>query len=243
MSDPDGTPLSVSAVSSNTTVVPAGGVVLSGSGANGAVTISTAGATSLGSSTITLTASDGSLTAVASFVITVMTSTVPGAPQNLVGTVSRNTVLFTWQAPSTAATEPVQTYVLDAGLAPGTTVISLPLGNVLSFATMAPDGVFYVRVRAVTPAGSGPVSNEVQVTIGQSGPPLPPLSLLATVQGTAGHARLDRESARPGDHELSDSGRHGGRARRRRGDSAVTRRPHPRRSTRRPAPTSSGSSP
>ena len=67
-----------------------------------------------------------------------LASTVPGAPQNLVGTVSRNTVLFTWQPPSTAATEPVQTYVLDAGLAPGATAISLPLGNVLSFSPRRP---------------------------------------------------------------------------------------------------------
>ena len=94
-------------------------------------------------------------------------------------------MLFTWQAPSTAATEPVQTYVLDVGLAPGATATSLPLGNVLSFATTAPDGTYYVRLRAVTAAGSGPVSNQVVVVIGQNAPPLPPLSLLATVQGTA----------------------------------------------------------
>ena len=95
------------------------------------VTVSTAGATTLGASTITLTASDGSATAVASFTVTVMTSTVPGAPQNLVAVVSRNTVFFTWQPPASPSGEPVQTYVLDAGGAPGTTLLSLPLGNVL----------------------------------------------------------------------------------------------------------------
>ena len=37
----------------------------------------------------------------------------------------------------------------------------------------------------MTPAGSGPASNEVQIALGQAAPPLPPLALLATVQGTA----------------------------------------------------------
>ena len=190
-----------------------------------------------------MTASDGTSTAVASFTVTVLTSTVPGAPQNLVATVSRNTVLFTWQAPSTAATEPVQTYVLDAGLTPGATAISLPLGNVLSFAATAPDGTFYVRVRAVTPAGSGPPSNEVVVTIGQSGPPLPPLSLLATVQGTTVTLAWTENPLGPVITQLSDRVRHGGGARRPRGDSAAALHPHPRGRRTARYPTSCGSSP
>jgi hypothetical protein len=185
VSDPDGSPLSVTASSSNTSVVPAAGVVVGVAGGSRIITINTAGATTLGASTITLTASDGSLTAVATFTVTVMASSVPGAPQNLVAVVSRNTVFFTWQAPLSASGEPVQTYVLDAGGAPGATQVSLPLGNVLSFSATVPDGVYYVRLRAVTPAGSSPVSNEVQIALGQTAPPQPPLALLATVQGTA----------------------------------------------------------
>ena len=89
---------------------------------------------------------------------------------------------FTWQPPATP--EPVLNYVLDAGFAPGTTAVSLPLGPVLAFGTAAPDGVYFVRVRAVTAAGAGPASNEVQIALGQAGPPLAPLALLATVQNT-----------------------------------------------------------
>jgi hypothetical protein len=63
--------------------------------------------------------------------------------------------------------------------------VSLPLGNVLSFSATVPDALYFVRLRAVTPAGSGPVSNEVQIALGQTAPPQPPLALLATVQGTA----------------------------------------------------------
>jgi hypothetical protein len=185
VADPDGTAVSVSATSSNTAVVPAAGVVLGFSGATRTVTISTAGATTLGASTITLTASDGSLTAAATFTITVMTSTVPGAPQNFAAVVARNTVFFSWQAPVSPSGEPVQTYVLEAGAAPGAPTISLPLGNVLSFGATVPDAIYYVRLRAVTAAGPGPVSNEVQIALGQAAPPQPPLALLATVQGTA----------------------------------------------------------
>ncbi|MGE0359378.1 MAG: Ig-like domain-containing protein [Vicinamibacterales bacterium] len=185
VSDPDGHPLAVTASSSNTAVVPATGVVLASAGGARSVTISTAGATTLGASTITLTASDGSLTAAATFTITRMASTVPGAPQNFTATTVRNTVFFTWQAPASATGEPVQTYLLEAGAAPGAPTIGIPLGNVLAFSATVPDALYYVRLRAVTPAGPGPVSNEVQIALGQAAPPLPPLSLLAMVQGTA----------------------------------------------------------
>jgi hypothetical protein len=181
VSDPDGNAVSVTASSSNTAVVPAAGLAVG----SGAITVSTAGATTLGASTITLTASDGSLTAVATFTVTVMASTVPGAPQNLIAVVSRNTVLLTWQAPASSSGEPVQTYVLEAGGAPGVTQFSIPLGNVLAFSATVPDAVHFVRLRAVTPAGSSPASNEVQNAQGQAAAPQPPLALLATVQGTA----------------------------------------------------------
>jgi hypothetical protein len=181
--DPDGNPLVVTATSSNTAVVPAAGVILGGAGSNRTVTVITPGGV-VGSSTITLTASDGTLTAVASFTVTVLASTVPGAPQNFMATVSRNTVVFTWQPPASPSGEPVQTYVLDVGVTPGVTLFSLPVGNVLSFSATAPDAVYYVRLRAVTPAGSGPQTSDALVQLGQTAVPFPPLALLATVQGS-----------------------------------------------------------
>jgi hypothetical protein len=183
VSDPDGSGVAVTASSSNTAVVAAAGVTLAGSGPNRTVTISTAGATSLGSTTITLTASDGALTTTATFTVTVQASAAPGAPRLLSATTARNSVVFSWQPPTTP--EPTQNYVLDAGYAPGATALSVPLGPVLAFAATAADGVYFVRVRAITPAGSGPPSNEVQIALGQAAPPLPPQALLATVQGTA----------------------------------------------------------
>jgi hypothetical protein len=185
VADPDGGPVTISASSSNTAVVPASGLAITGTGPGRAITIATAGAATLGVSTITLTASDGSLTAVATFTVTVRASTAPGAPQNLAADVSRNTVSLRWQPPASPSGEPVQNYVLEAGSTSGSTEFSASLGNVLTLTATVPDAIYFVRVRAMTPAGSGPASNEVQVAAGQAAPPQPPQALLATVQGTA----------------------------------------------------------
>jgi hypothetical protein len=183
VSDPDGAAVAVSATSSNTAVVAPSGLTLAGSGPNRTVTVSTAGATSLGTTTITLTATDGALSTAATFTVTVEASVAPGAPRSLTATTARNGVVFTWQPPTTS--EPVVAYVLDAGYAPGATALSVPLGQVLAFSASAPDGVYFVRLRAITAAGSGPPSNEVQIALGQAAPPLAPQALLVTVQGTA----------------------------------------------------------
>ena len=183
VSDPEGAPVTVTGTSSNTAVVPQAGVVIGGSGSSRTVTVSTAGASTIGVSTITLTASDGQAASQATFTVTVTTSSTPGSPQNLAATVVRSAVTFSWQAPATSG-EPTTGYTLEAGYAPGTTAVSLPLGNVLTFSVAAPDAVYYVRLRARTAAGFGPPSNEVVVATGQAASPLAPLALLATVQGT-----------------------------------------------------------
>ncbi len=120
----------------------------------------------------------------------------PAAPEGLVGAVSGNTVSFSWLPPSFFG-PPVVGYVIDAGYGPGQTAASLPVGNVQSFAVAAPDGVFYVRVRAQTIAGFGPPSNEVRVTTGQAAPPLAPKALLATVQGNVVSFQWSHDLAGP----------------------------------------------
>ena len=131
--------------------------------------------------TITLTASDGNSTASASFTLTVTLQSAPA--RNLVAVVARNQVNLTWQPP--LSSQPVTGYVLEVGFSPGSTALSVPLGNVLSFSALAPDGRYYVRVRSMTAVGAAAPSNEVQFATGQAGPPLEPLSLLATVVGTS----------------------------------------------------------
>ena len=183
VSDPEGAAVSMTATSSNVAVVPAAGLALGGTGINRSVTITSPGV--LGVSTITLTANDGAFTATTSFVVTVSPSVASSAPQNLTATVVRSVVTFSWQAPASAATEPVVGYQLEAGYGPGQTVAVLPLGNTLLHTVSAPSGVFFVRVRAQTVAGLGAPSSEVQVATGEAVPPLAPLALLGSVQGTA----------------------------------------------------------
>ena len=117
-------------------------------------------------------------------VVTFMVGTAtPNAPQALTRQVSAYDVAFAWVAPPPAG-RAVTGYVLEAGTAPGHTLVTLPLGDVRQTTVRAPEGVFYVRVRAVTIAGAGPPSNEVIVATGTLAPPLAPSAVLATVQGT-----------------------------------------------------------
>jgi glucose/arabinose dehydrogenase/PKD repeat protein len=104
-------------------------------------------------------------------------------PRDLTATVARNNVALTWAPPAFPA-QPVTGYVLEAGLSPGATQVTLPLGNVLGFATVAASGRYYVRVKAVSGATLSPASEEIVVATGQAAAPLAPAGLMATVVGT-----------------------------------------------------------
>lgn len=109
---------------------------------------------------------------------TAQTTTAHG----LTATVVRNAVSLAWQAPSTPAS-PVVGYQVDVGVTPGGLAATLPLGDVLTFSTQAPDGTFFVRVQALTASGPAGASNEVRIDVGQAAPPLPPLNLIGTTGG------------------------------------------------------------
>ena len=86
----------------------------------------------------------------------------PNAPSGLLATGVGNNVDLRWMAPAggSAATS----YVIEAGSAPGLSDLGrFPVGNVLKFSTVAPSGVYYVRVRGVNSRGAGEPSNEVIV--------------------------------------------------------------------------------
>lgn len=90
---------------------------------------------------------------------------------------------FTWDPPAQA---PAGGYVLEAGLAPGTTAAVLPLGAVARFSTVVPAGTFYVRVRTAGAAGGvEEISNEIVVTGGCTSPPSPPTRFRAVLFGAA----------------------------------------------------------
>jgi Ca2+-binding RTX toxin-like protein len=81
LNDPDGDPLTLSATSSNTSLVPNGNIVFAGSGANRTVSITARSLTTIASGTITLTASDGSSSAQTTITVVAGTNaseTLPG---------------------------------------------------------------------------------------------------------------------------------------------------------------------
>ena len=86
----------------------------------------------------------------------------PNAPTYFMASGQGSQVDLRWTAPSggSAPTE----YVIEAGSAPGLADLAvLRVGNVTRFSTVAPPGVYYVRVRGVNAAGVGAASNEVVV--------------------------------------------------------------------------------
>lgn len=108
----------------------------------------------------------------------------PGPPENLSATVIGNTVTLTWRAP-TSGSAPTG-YVLEAGSAPGAANLAVaPVGLGTGLSTSAPNGTYYVRVKAVSSYGVSLASNEVLVEIGCVAPPSPPSTMEAAVSGSA----------------------------------------------------------
>ena len=112
-------------------------------------------------------------------VLTVGSSVPLPGPPTLNGSVNQTTVSLTW-TPSSTGGAPTS-YVVEAGTAPGAS--NLFVGNVgggTQLSATIGAGVYYVRVRGVNTAGTGPVSNEVALTVGGCGPPSPPTGLTFT---------------------------------------------------------------
>ncbi len=87
--------------------------------------------------------------------------TAPGPPRDLAAMVSAGTVSLSWVNVGAAAH-----YVLDAGVAPGRTDLSILLGpdNHVSFAGV-PSGVYYLRLRGGNEFGGGRPSNELRLVV------------------------------------------------------------------------------
>jgi hypothetical protein len=103
----------------------------------------------------------------------------PGAPLALTSTVTGNAVMMSWAPPGSggAATN----YRLEAGTSPNTTVASFAVPGT-AFSTVAPNGTFFVRVRAVNSCGMSPPSNERTVIVPSCGPtPGAPATPVATI--------------------------------------------------------------
>lgn len=99
----------------------------------------------------------------------------PGAPQNLTANVSGSNVTLSWSAPASGGSP--TGYSVEAAIAPGGAAIAtLSVSGISITVPGVPNGTYYVRVRASNGSGTGPVSNEVTVSVGGActGAPLPP---------------------------------------------------------------------
>lgn len=87
--------------------------------------------------------------------------TPPGAPTNPTATVAGRDVTFAWTNAGNAID-----FVLDVGLVPGQTALTLPLGATTG-ATIAnvPAGRYYARVRGGNAFGSSPPSSEITIVV------------------------------------------------------------------------------
>ena len=87
----------------------------------------------------------------------------PSAPGPPTASVTGGVVSFAWGFATGNAT----TYVLEAGTASGlANLVAFATGNLdTTFATPAPPGRYYVRIRAANAFGLGPPSNEVVVDV------------------------------------------------------------------------------
>jgi hypothetical protein len=105
---------------------------------------------------------------------------LPSAPANFTAAATGLLASFQWAA---ANGNPLS-YILEAGTTSGAAnLAAVDLGLTTQFATLAPPGVYFVRVRARNGCGLGPASNEVTLIVGCQAAPSPPPNLTATVVG------------------------------------------------------------
>lgn len=152
---------------------PAGGT------ASGAVTFAAAPNTGTTARTGTI------VVALKTITVTQPAVTTPQPPTDLfASSIVGNILTLRFTAP---ATGPAPTgFQLEGGVNPGETLASIATGSAAPIFTIeAPDGVFYVRMRTVTAAGTSGPSNEIRVFIRAPATPSAPTNLLATVNGSS----------------------------------------------------------
>jgi glucose/arabinose dehydrogenase len=100
-------------------------------------------------------------------------SVPPGPPTGLSAAVTESTVAFSWQSSQSGGT--TTSYLLEAGSAPTLSDLGvLPLPTTTLTVPGVANGTYFVRVRAVGPAGVSTPSSEIQVVVGCSAPPPAP---------------------------------------------------------------------
>jgi Bacterial Ig domain len=94
-----------------------------------------------------------------------------------------NLITLRWKPPTGATPSD---YELEGGISPGETLARIPMGTTIPIFTFtAPNGAFYLRVHAVSPAGRSAASNEIRVFVNVPTPPSPPANLIGSANGSA----------------------------------------------------------
>ena len=179
--DPDTavTSLTLSALSTNTTLVPNANIVFGGSGSNRTVTVTPA-AGKTGSAQITVTVSDGTLTAQSSFMVTVQ------APQDHAPTITAITNQNILEGHNTGA---VPFTIGDPDTGPTGLTLSVASANttLVPNANIVFGGSGSNRTVTVTPAASQTGSAQITVTV-SDGTLTAQSSFMVTVQAPQDHA-------------------------------------------------------
>ena len=179
--------LTVTGASSNTTLVPAANVVIGGSGAARTVTVTPVAGQS-GTTTITLTVSDGALTAADTFLLTV---TIPGGlPPTAVGDAYATAFGTVLTVPARGVLDNdtsngggPMTAAVVTGPASGSVVLS-PSGSFTYTPNPGFSGVDSFTYRAANAAGPGNAAT-VTILVAGAGAPVPPSSFrLVSIAGT-----------------------------------------------------------
>jgi hypothetical protein len=106
----------------------------------------------------------------------------PGAPTAFGARAARFNVTFSWGSPLTDGD--ATSYVIEAGLAPGTTFISLPEPGTSRTVNDVPPGRYFLRVRGVNEFGTGPPSTEFELVVEPTGVrPAAPGSFVVSMAG------------------------------------------------------------
>jgi len=111
----------------------------------------------------------------------------PLAPSAFKSIVAGSTVMLTWAAPA-AGPRPTN-YIIEAGSAPGLSnlaVVKTADPSLVFVASGVGNGIYYVQIRAASPAGWGPPSKGIVVVVGDApgGAPSTPINLTSTVVGS-----------------------------------------------------------
>ena len=180
--------LNVTAFTSDPTLVAPSSIVLGRiSGAVRTVTLRPADGR-IGTATITLSVSDGFFSTTTDFRVNVVATlppppplppALPGAPRDVVATLSGSGIDLTWREPFTG---PVRRYAIAGGRAAGESMLPVQVtrdGALSARLDGLPPTTYSLRVYAIGTTGLGPPSSDVVITVPNLGAPMlaPPFGL------------------------------------------------------------------